>query len=154
MPEATLAYGFVQKPIDDQPKVYISSVKEENLYALKKDIITLNKKQSSASTKSRQKPLDDYPEAEDEESDGENGGAYEEDEVPRLTYKQLGYEAEQYKNPHFQDISSSYSYSSGNAQPSVVSGKVSVDCGYKPGRIAKYRAAKNYGSLDSCNERS
>ncbi|KAI8127903.1 hypothetical protein CVS40_2419 [Lucilia cuprina] len=127
VPEAKLAYGFVQKPIDGLPKLYISSIKEENLYALKSDVITLKKPLPP-----KMKPLeDDYPEPEDEEP------APEEYEPPTLTYKQLGYEAEQFKNPEFKELPPSLPYPPPSA-PAAIQGKVAVDCGFRPGRIAKY----------------
>ncbi|XP_011292240.2 uncharacterized protein LOC101891348 [Musca domestica] len=150
VPEAKLSYGFVQKPIDGLPKIYMSSVNEENLYALNSEVITLKKKVPHSNAKHIE---DEYPEVEDEEpanADGEE----EEDDQPRLTYKQLGYVPEEYKNPTFEEIRSYVSSSSSSNSESerhVVRGKVSVDCGYKPGRIAPYRKPKhNYG--DNCDD--
>lgn len=132
VPEAKLAYGFVQKPIESLPKVYISSVKEENLYAMKNDVITLKK-----ATPSNTIPIEDeYPDLE------EDAQAHADDdaEPPRLTYKQLGYVAEQYQNPTFEQVESA---SAPASAPAVVSGKVSVDCGYRPGRISTVRKSKH-----------
>ncbi|XP_061393179.1 uncharacterized protein LOC133328652 [Musca vetustissima] len=147
VPEAKLAYGFVQKPIDGLPKIYISSVNEENLYALNSEVITLKKKVPLSNAKHIE---DEYPEVEDEESG--NADAEDEDDQPRLTYKQLGYVAEEYKNPTFEEVRSSYVSSSNSAsERHIVRGKVSVDCGYKPGRIAPYRKAK-HGHLGKCDD--
>ncbi|XP_075159099.1 chorion protein a at 7F [Haematobia irritans] len=145
VPEAKLAYGFMQKPIDGMPKIYMSSVNEENLYALKKEVITLNKKVATT------KKVEDYPDAEEEEENSEDHND-EEDEQPRLTYKQLGYVAEQYKNPEFHEIGSSYSSHSEDSGRTVVSEKVSVDCGYKPGRIATWEKSK-HGSFGNCGKK-
>lgn len=145
VPEAKLAYGYVQKPIDGLPKVYMSSVNEENLYALNSEVITLKKKVSTPNAK----PADDeYPDPDDEEANANDGGADDDDEQPRLTYKQLGYVAEEYKNPTFQEVESSY-VASNDEERTVVRGKVSVDCGYKPGRIAPYRKPK-HSSFGKC----
>ncbi|XP_073829621.1 chorion protein a at 7F [Musca autumnalis] len=139
VPEAKLSYGFVQKPIDGLPKIFMSSVNEENLYALNSEVITLKKKVPLSNAKAVE---DEYPEVEDEEP---SNAEEEDDEPPRLTYKQLGYVPEEYKNPTFEEVRSSYSSSSTNVESerTVVRGKVSVDCGYKPGRIATYRKSKH-----------
>ncbi|XP_065363573.1 uncharacterized protein LOC135956898 [Calliphora vicina] len=124
VPEAKLAYGFVQKPLDDLPKIFVSSIKEENLYALKSDVITLKKPLPP-------KPLEeDYPEPEDEEP------APEEAEPPSLTYKQLGYVADQFKNPLFQEVPNLPLPPPG--APAALPCKLPVDCGFRPGRIGKY----------------
>lgn len=136
VPEAKLAYGFVQKPIDGLPKIFISNVKEENLYALKNDVITLKKPMAP-----KPPPEEDYPEPEDEEP------APEADDPPALTYKQLGYVAEQFKNPKFKQVRPSYSYTP--AEPPAEA-KYEVDCGFRPGRIAKYKPPKKYGYIDDC----
>lgn len=147
VPEAKLAYGFMQKPIDGLPKVYMSSVNEENLYALNSDVITLKKKTQGSNAKPAE---DEYPDADDEEANANDGGADDDDDQPRLTYKQLGYVAEEYKNPTFQEVSSSYVASNNEeSERYVVRGKVSVDCGYKPGRIAPYRKSK-HGGMGKC----
>lgn len=138
VPEAKLAYGFVQNPIDGLPKVYISSVKEENLYALKNDVIVLKKATPHPKPK---KPEEDYPDIDDEENAESDC-----DEVqPRLTYKQLGYVAEQYKDPPFAKVEPPLV-----GVPSVVSGKVTVDCGFKPGRIATMGRYKPRAPSTSC----
>lgn len=133
VPEAKLAYGFLQKPIDGQPKVYFSSIEEGNLYALKSDVITLKK--SFASYK---QPEEDYIEVDDEEveaSDDENA-------VPALTYKQLGYVQEQFQNPQFQVMASTNPQYS-NKKSVVVYDKMARGCGYRPGRISNHEQVKN-----------
>lgn len=132
----------MQKPINGLPKVFMSSVNEEKLYALKSEVITLKKKVPLT------KPTEEeYPDVEEEED--HEKAEDDDEEPPRLTYKQLGYVAEQYKNPMFQEVSSSYV---GDYEPEhpVMRGKVTVDCGYRPGRIATWKKLKHgtYGSCD------
>ncbi|XP_043063388.1 uncharacterized protein LOC122319751 [Drosophila ficusphila] len=134
VPEAKLAYGFAQKPIDGEKKVVFSNVPEENLFKLKSEVITLKKRTYAA----KEEEEEDYVEEEQ---------AADEEEAPQLTYKQLGYITEQFKNPKFKKISSrpSYAYKDSSSEGygyGKVAGKVSVDCGFKPGRIASYRKAK------------
>ncbi|EDW75089.2 uncharacterized protein Dwil_GK19988 [Drosophila willistoni] len=138
VPEAKLAYGFAQKPVDGIQKVYFSNVPEENLFKLKSDVITLKKR-----TYSKQTDEEEY-EAEQEEE--ETTSDDDDEAAPQLTYKQLGYITEQYKDPKFKKIKSSYSsrssYSSSSSDGyGKVAGKVSVDCGFKPGRVTSYRNA-------------
>ncbi|KAM7348228.1 chorion protein a at 7F [Cochliomyia hominivorax] len=135
VPEAKLAYGFVQKPIDGLPRIFISNIQEEKLYALKNEVITLKKPYAAKAPP----PEDDYPEPEDEEP------APEEEEAPVLTYKQLGYVPEQFKNPQFKAVPSAYA-------PAVVEGKFQVDCGFVPGRITKYNPPppKKYAYAVDC----
>ncbi|XP_030382263.1 uncharacterized protein LOC115629828 [Scaptodrosophila lebanonensis] len=140
VPEAKLAYGFAQKPIDGLQKVFFSNVPEENLFKLKSDVITLKKR-----TYKKQEEEEEYEEEEEEAAD--------EDEEPtsQLTYKQLGYITEQYKNPKFKKVVGRKSYASksyGSKSYGKVAGKVSVDCGFKPGRVASYRNA-NREELDA-----
>lgn len=137
VPEAKLAYGFAQKPVDGQQKVFFSNVPEENLFKLKSEVITLKKRTYAA----KEEEEEEYVEEEEQQAD--------DDEVPQLTYKQLGYITEQFKNPKFKKISSSKSYgSSASSSDSYgygyakVGDKVSVDCGFKPGRVASYRNAR------------
>ncbi|XP_037727043.1 uncharacterized protein LOC119558007 [Drosophila subpulchrella] len=142
VPEAKLAYGFAQKPIDGEKKVVFSNVPEENLFKLKSDVITLKKRTYVA----KQEEEEEYAEEEREQEQ-----SADDEEAPQLTYKQLGYITEQYKNPKFRRISSSSSsYASKDSGEGYgkVAGKVSVDCGFKPGRIASYRKAKRQESED------
>ncbi|XP_043069063.1 uncharacterized protein Cp7Fa isoform X2 [Drosophila bipectinata] len=140
VPEAKLAYGFAQKPVDGEKKVYFSDVPEENLFKLKSEVITLKKRTYVA----KQEEEEYAEEEEEEQSSGD------EEAAPQLTYKQLGYAAEQFKNPKFKKISSSSSsssYASKDYKDSgdsygKVAGKVSVDCGFKPGKITSYRNSK------------
>ncbi|KAH8411264.1 hypothetical protein KR215_001127 [Drosophila sulfurigaster] len=134
VPEAKLAYGFAQKPVDGQQKVFFSNVPEENLFKLKSEVITLKKRTYAAKEEE-----EEYVEEEEQDSTGDD------DDVPQLTYKQLGYITEQYKNPKFKKITSSkssYSSSSDSDSYGKVGGKVSVDCGFKPGRVTSYRSAR------------
>lgn len=138
VPEAKLAYGFAQKPVDGQQKVFFSNVPEENLFKLKSEVITLKKRTYAA----KEEEEEEYVEEEEQQQ-------ADDDEVPQLTYKQLGYITEQFKNPKFKKISSSKSYgSSASSSDSYgygyakVGDKVSVDCGFKPGRVASYRNAR------------
>lgn len=138
VPEAKLAYGFAQKPVDGQQKVFFSNVPEENLFKLKSEVITLKKRTYAAKADEEE---EEYVEEEEQQP--------EDDEAPQLTYKQLGYITEQYKNPKFKKISSSKSsYGSSSTSSSdgygyaKVSDKVSVDCGFKPGRVTAYRNAR------------
>ncbi|XP_039497199.1 uncharacterized protein LOC120455264 [Drosophila santomea] len=148
VPEAKLAYGFAQKPVDGEKKVVFSNVPEENLFQLKSDVITLKKRTYAA----KQEDEEEYAEEELEQEQS----ADDEEEAPQLTYKQLGYITEQYKNPKFRKISSSrssyaykdYSKDSSESSYGKVAGKVSVDCGFKPGRITSYRKAKREESED------
>ena len=133
VPEAKLAYGFVQKPIDGLPKVYRSPIEEENLYALKNDVITLKK-----SYVPYKQPEEDSVEADDDEtvvSDDEKN-------VPALTYKQLGYVQEQFKNPQFQIMAPTY-IQYANRKPVVVPYKVATGCGHRPDPVSKYEHDKN-----------
>ncbi|KAH8387400.1 hypothetical protein KR093_006895 [Drosophila rubida] len=134
VPEAKLAYGFAQKPVDGQQKVFFSNVPEENLFKLKSEVITLKKRNYAAKEEE-----EEY--VEEEEQDNAGG---DDDEMPQLTYKQLGYITEQYKNPKFKKITSSKSSYSSSSRDSYgkVGGKVSVDCGFKPGRVTSYRSAR------------
>ncbi|XP_016922998.2 uncharacterized protein Cp7Fa [Drosophila suzukii] len=141
VPEAKLAYGFAQKPIDGEKKVVFSNVPEENLFKLKSEVITLKKRTYVAKQEEEE---EEYAEEEQEQS-------ADDDEAPQLTYKQLGYITEQYKNPKFRKISSSSSsYASKDSSEGYgkVAGKVSVDCGFKPGRITSYRKSKRQESDD------
>ena len=141
MPEAKLAYGFAQKPVDGQQKVFFSNVPEENLFKLKSDVITLKKRNYAA--KEEEEYID-----EEEELVGDS-----DETAPQLTYKQLGYITEQYKNPKFKKIistKSTYSSKSNNDSYGKVGGKVSVDCGFKPGRVASYRNARRH-ELDNAS---
>lgn len=138
VPEAKLAYGFAQKPVDGQQKVFFSNVPEENLFKLKSEVITLKKRTYAAKEEEEE---EEYVEEEEQQAD--------DDEVPQLTYKQLGYITEQYKNPKFKKISSSKStYGSSSSSSdngygyAKVAEKVSVDCGFKPGRVTAYRNAR------------
>lgn len=144
MPEAKLAYGFAQKPVDGQQKVFFSNVPEENLFKLKSEVITLKKRTYAAKQEEEE---EEYAEEEEQQQQADD------DEVPQLTYKQLGYIQEQFKNPKFKKISSSKSYASSASASSSdsygygygyakVGDKVSVDCGFKPGRVASYRNAR------------
>lgn len=138
VPEAKLAYGFVQKPVDGLKKIYFSSVPEENLYKLKSDVITLKKR-----TYAPPKEEEIIEEEEEEEA------AAEEDEQPYLTYKELGYVPEKFKNPKFKEISSAYviaaapayktSYGPDAYEPASYKPKPPKNCGYKPGRISPCR---------------
>ncbi|XP_044316930.1 uncharacterized protein LOC123037961 isoform X2 [Drosophila rhopaloa] len=143
VPEAKLAYGFAQKPVDGEKKVVFSNVPEENLFKLKSEVITLKKRNFVA----KQEEEEEYAEEEQEQEQSSD-----DEEAPQLTYKQLGYITEQYKNPKFRRISSSSSSSSYSKDYSdgygKVAGKVSVDCGFKPGRITSYRKAKREESED------
>ncbi|XP_041675185.1 uncharacterized protein LOC121530324 [Drosophila eugracilis] len=147
VPEAKLAYGFAQKPIDGETKVVFSNVPEENLFKLKSEVITLKKRNYAA----KQEEEEEYAEEEQEQEQSSD-----DEEAPQLTYKQLGYITEQYKNPKFKKISSSsrssYAYKDSKDYSSEgygkVAGKVSVDCGFKPGRITSYRKAKREESED------
>ncbi|EDV46366.1 uncharacterized protein LOC6549697 [Drosophila erecta] len=145
VPEAKLAYGFAQKPVDGEKKVVFSNVPEENLFKLKSDVITLKKRTYAT----KQEDEEEYAEEEQEQEQSSD-----DEEAPQLTYKQLGYITEQYKNPKFRKISSSSSSSSYGYKDSSessygkVAGKVSVDCGFKPGRITSYRKAKREESED------
>ncbi|XP_023171980.2 uncharacterized protein LOC111600197 [Drosophila hydei] len=141
VPEAKLAYGFAQKPVDGQQKVFFSNVPEENLFKLKSDVITLKKRNYVA----KEEEEEEYIEEEDEQA------ADSDESTPQLTYKQLGYITEQFKNPKFKKIisaKSSYSSSTNSDSYGKVGGKVSVDCGFKPGRVAPYRSARRQ-ELDS-----
>lgn len=141
VPEAKLSYGFAQKPVDGQQKIFFSNVPEENLFKLKSDVITLKKRNYVA----KEEEEEEYVEEEEEQA-ADSGEA-----APQLTYKQLGYITEQFKNPKFKKIistKSSYSSSSGSEGYGKVGGKVSVDCGFKPGRVAPYRSARRQ-ELDS-----
>ncbi|XP_052856182.1 uncharacterized protein LOC128264629 isoform X2 [Drosophila gunungcola] len=147
VPEYKLAYGFAQKPVDGEKKVAFSNVPEENLFKLKSDVITLKKRTYVA--KQQEEEEEEYAEEEQEQEQSSD-----DEEAPQLTYKQLGYITEQYKNPKFKRISSSRSsyaykdtkdYSDGYGK---VAGKVSVDCGFKPGRITSYRKAKREDSAE------
>ncbi|EDV35116.1 uncharacterized protein Dana_GF22367 [Drosophila ananassae] len=137
VPEAKLAYGFAQKPVDGEKKVYFSDVPEENLFKLKSEVITLKKRNYVA----KQEEEEYAEEEEEEQSSGD------EEAAPQLTYKQLGYSTEQFKNPKFKKITSSSSYASKDYKDSgdsygKVAGKVSVDCGFKPGKITSYRNSR------------
>ncbi|KAM8719065.1 hypothetical protein ACLKA7_011726 [Drosophila subpalustris] len=139
VPEAKLAYGFAQKPVDGQQKVFFSNVPEENLFKLKSEVITLKKRNYSAKEEE-----EEYVEEEEQEASNNDDA-----EVPQLTYKQLGYITEQYKNPKFKKVTKKSSYSSdsyGSSSSSdsyaKVGDKVSVDCGFKPGRVTSYRNAR------------
>ncbi|XP_017851510.1 uncharacterized protein LOC108606169 [Drosophila busckii] len=136
VPEAKLAYGFAQKPVDGQQKVFFSNVPEENLFKLKSEVITLKKRNYAKP----QEEEEDYVEEEEEQASDDD------DAPPQLTYKQLGYATEQFKNPKFKKVSakkSSYSTCSTESDGyGKVAGKVSVDCGFKPGRITSYRNAR------------
>ncbi|KAH8304701.1 hypothetical protein KR044_000705 [Drosophila immigrans] len=137
VPEAKLAYGFAQKPVDGQQKVFFSNVPEENLFKLKSEVITLKKRNYAAKDEE-----EEYIEEEEQEA---AAGGDDDDEMPQLTYKQLGYITEQYKNPKFKKITSSkssYSSSSSSDSYGKVGDKVSVDCGFKPGRVTSYRSAR------------
>ncbi|XP_034659153.1 uncharacterized protein LOC117895553 [Drosophila subobscura] len=139
VPEAKLAFGFAQKPVDGVQKVHFSNVPEENLFKLKSEVITLKKPNYVA----KQEEEEEYIEEEEQQQSSDD------DPTPQLTYKQLGYITEQYKNPKFKKISSSrssyasssYASKSSNDGYGKVAGKVSVDCGFKPGRITSYRNA-------------
>ncbi|KAH8327467.1 hypothetical protein KR059_008492 [Drosophila kikkawai] len=138
VPEAKLAYGFAQKPVDGEKKVTFSNVPEENLFKLKSEVITLKKRTYAKP----QEEEEEYAEEEDQEQ-----SADDDEEAPQLTYKQLGYITEQFKNPKFKRITSSgykayKDYKDSNDSYGKVAGKVSVDCGFKPGRITSYRKAK------------
>lgn len=142
VPEAKLAYGFAQKPVDGEKKVTFSNVPEENLFKLKSEVITLKKR-----TYAKPEEEEEYAKEEEEEEQY----AADDEEAPQLTYKQLGYETEQYKNPKFKRITN-YGYKaykdykeSGNSYGKEA-GKVSVDCGFKTGRITSYRKAKREDS--------
>ncbi|XP_044251407.1 uncharacterized protein Cp7Fa [Drosophila takahashii] len=147
VPEAKLAYGFAQKPVDGEKKVVFSNVPEENLFKLKSEVITLKKR--NYVTKQQEEEEEEYAEEEQEASS-------DDEEAPQLTYKQLGYITEQYKNPKFKKITSShrssYAYSKDSKDSDEgygkVAGKVSVDCGFKPGRITSYRKAKREESAE------
>lgn len=143
VPEAKLAYGFAQKPVDGEKKVVFSNVPEENLFKLKSDVITLKKRTYAT----KQEDEEEYAEEEQEQEQSSD-----DEEAPQLTYKQLGYITEQYKNPKFRKISSSsssYAYKdSSESGYGKVAGKVSVDCGFKPGRITSYRKSKREESDD------
>ncbi|EDW51324.1 uncharacterized protein LOC6619815 [Drosophila sechellia] len=146
VPEAKLAYGFAQKPVDGEKKVVFSNVPEENLFKLKSDVITLKKRTYA----NKQEDEEEYAEEEQEQEQSSD-----DEEAPQLTYKQLGYITEQYKNPKFRKISrsrSSYAYKdykdSSESGYGKVAGKVSVDCGFKPGRITSYRKSKREESDD------
>ncbi|EDW27497.1 GL20313 [Drosophila persimilis] len=149
VPEAKLAFGFAQKPVDGVQKVQFSNVPEENLFKLKSEVITLKKPNYVA----KQEEEEEYIEEEEQQQS-------DDEPAPQLTYKQLGYITEQFKNPKFKKISSSRSsygsssygsssygsssYASKSASSDgygKVAGKVSVDCGFKPGRITSYRNA-------------
>ncbi|XP_054728784.1 uncharacterized protein LOC129237851 [Anastrepha obliqua] len=132
VPEAKLAYGFAKTPIDSLKKIALSKVPEEHLFQLKSEVITLKKPSAAAS-----------PSSEEEEEPEEEEAVESPDESPTLTYNQLGYVPEKFKNPKFRKISSSYSadYYSNEAQP--IPDKVRVDCGFRPGRIAEYIKRKN-----------
>ncbi|EDW65924.1 uncharacterized protein Cp7Fa [Drosophila virilis] len=135
VPEAKLAYGFAQKPVDGQQKVFFSNVPEENLFKLKSDVITLKKRNYAA----KEEEEEEYIEEEEEKASDDDESA------PQLTYKQLGYITEQFKNPKFKKISSSkstYSVKSNTDSYTKVGGRVSVDCGFKPGRVTSYRNAR------------
>ncbi|XP_037932269.1 uncharacterized protein LOC119667058, partial [Teleopsis dalmanni] len=134
VPEAKLSYGFIQKPLDGLKKIYFSSVPEENLYKLKSDVITLKKR--------TQKPCAEEYEEEMVEEEEEND---EDEEQPHLTYKQLGYAAEEFKNPKFRKVSSRY-YAENEEKETPY--KTEVDCGYKPGRVASYRKTKTRGDIN------
>lgn len=123
--------------MDGQQKVFFSNVPEENLFKLKSEVITLKKRTYAAKEEE-----EEYAEEEEEQQQADD------DEVPQLTYKQLGYIQEQFKNPKFKKISSSKSYASSASSSdsygygygyAKVGDKVSVDCGFKPGRVASYR---------------
>ncbi|KAH8416578.1 hypothetical protein KR222_010201 [Zaprionus bogoriensis] len=135
VPEAKLAYGFAQKPVDGQQKVFFSNVPEENLFKLKSEVITLKKRTYAA-----KEDEEEYEEEEEEQQQDDD------EQMPQLTYKQLGYITEQYKNPKFKKINSSKSsYSSASSDSygyAKVGDKVSVDCGFKPGRVTSYRNAR------------
>ncbi|EDV99754.1 uncharacterized protein LOC122322543 [Drosophila grimshawi] len=134
VPEAKLAYGFAQKPVDGQQKVFHSNVAEENLFKLKSDVITLKKR-----TYAVKQEDEEYVEEEEEKANDDD------ESTPQLTYKQLGYITEQYKNPKFRKINtrkSSYSSDSSSDSYAKVGGKVTVDCGFKPGRVTSYRNAR------------
>ncbi|XP_034490018.1 uncharacterized protein LOC117793742 isoform X2 [Drosophila innubila] len=134
VPEAKLAYGFAQKPVDGQQKVFFSNVPEENLFKLKSEVITLKKRNYAAKEEE-----EEYVEEDEQETSNDD-----DDEVPQLTYKQLGYITEQYKNPKFKKVTRKSSYGSNYSSDSYakVGDKVSVDCGFKPGRVTSYRNAR------------
>ncbi|KAH8235497.1 hypothetical protein KR032_001675 [Drosophila birchii] len=136
VPEAKLAYGFAQKPVDGEKKITLSNVPEENLFKLKSEVITLKKRTYSAKPEEEE----EYAEEEEQEQTAED----DDEKAPQLTYKQLGYITEQFKNPKFKRITSSgyKAYKDSNDSYGKVAGKVSVDCGFKPGRITSYRKAK------------
>ncbi|XP_017485719.1 PREDICTED: proteoglycan 4 [Rhagoletis zephyria] len=126
VPEAKLAYGFAKQPVDSMKKITFSNVPEENLFKLKNDVITYKKPTLSASP-----PSEEVIETEEEE-------VVEAPDAPTLTYQQLGYVPEQFKNPKFRKITTAHSddYYSNEAQ--AIPDKVTVDCGYRPGRVAAY----------------
>jgi len=135
VPEAKLAYGFAQKPVDGQQKVFFSNVPEENLFKLKSEVITLKKRNYAA----KEEEEEEYIEEEEQETS-------DDDDLPQLTYKQLGYITEQYKNPKFKKVTKKTSYGSNSSNYgdgyAKVGDKVSVDCGFKPGRVTSYRNAR------------
>ncbi|XP_011179966.1 uncharacterized protein LOC105210601 isoform X2 [Zeugodacus cucurbitae] len=127
VPEAKLAYGFAKKPIDSMKKITFSNVPEENLFKLKHDVITFKKPK-----------LTPAPASVEEEYEHEE--VVETADAPaKLTYQQLGYVPEYFKNPKFRKIHTVYSddYYSHEAGYHLPD-KVKVDCGFKPGRMAAY----------------
>uniref|UniRef100_A0A034WFU9 Uncharacterized protein n=1 Tax=Bactrocera dorsalis TaxID=27457 RepID=A0A034WFU9_BACDO len=127
VPEAKLAYGFAKKPIDSMKKITFSNVPEENLFKLKSNVITFKKPKLTPA------PLSEEEEVEEEEL------VDTADTPAQLTYQQLGYVPEHFKNPKFRKVSTAYSddyYSHEAGYPLPY--KVKVDCGFKPGRMAAY----------------
>ncbi|XP_012158371.1 uncharacterized protein LOC101453991 isoform X2 [Ceratitis capitata] len=131
VPEAKLAFGFNQQPKDSMKKITFSNVPEENLFKLKKDVITY-KKPKYTTTPVSEEVYEHEPEDIVESVDS-----------PKLTYQQLGYVTEKFKNPKFRQVHTVYGddYYSHEAYP--LPDRVTVDCGYKPGRVAAYIKRKN-----------
>lgn len=137
VPEAKLAYGFVKKPIDSMKKITFSNVPEENLFKLKNDVIKFKKAKLTPATPS-------------EEEEFEQEELVETADTPvKLTYQQLGYVPEYFKNPKFREITTVYSddyYSHEAGYP--LPDKVKVDCGFKSGRMAAYIKRKSQNEPD------
>ena len=149
VPEAKLAFGFMQKPVDGIQKVYRSNVPEENLFKLKNDVITLKKRTYKSNDDDEEEDFPMIEDSEDEEMDADD------DNYPQLTYKQLGYVEERFKNPKFKEVTSSYAEETDQddeKQGKAVYGKVSVDCGFRPGRVTSYRKSNSKTDITDCFE--
>lgn len=124
------------------PKVYISSIKEENLYALANDVITLKR---PLTTKSK-KLEEDYPEPEEDEEEEPDSEEYE---PPSLTYKQLGYGPDDFQNPAFIPMPApdQVAQAAASLLDDAKEG-VSSDCGFKPGSITKIKQHKKFRPIN------